>query len=93
MKEIVDFLHKLNNPIIMFGSAVDSVKKARDIDLLVIGKLNKKEIEYLEGKLNLRFHLLNVKNLKEINETLKEEIKKKHLIIQGSEWLIKWLIS
>ena len=93
LKEIVDFLHKFNNSILIFGSAVDSVKKARDVDLLVIGKFDRKEIKLLEEKLNIKIHLINVRNLKEVNETLKREIKKKHFIINNSEELIKWLIS
>ncbi len=93
LKEIVDFLHKFNNPILIFGSAVDSVKKAIDIDLLVIGKFDRKGMKLLEEKLNIKIHLINIRNLKEVNETLKQEIKKKHLIINNSEELIKWMIS
>lgn len=92
-KEIVDFIHKFNNPTLIFGSAVDSLKKARDIDFLVVGKFKRGELKELEDRLNLKFHVINVRNLNEVNKTLKEEIRKKHLIIQGSEKLIKWLIS
>jgi len=93
LKEIVENLHSFNNTFIIFGSAVDSVKKARDVDILVIGRFNIEKIKLLEKKLNLKFHIINVKSLKEINETLKKEIIKKHLIVQGSEELIKWMIS
>lgn len=93
LKEIVEFLHSFNNPVILFGSAVNSVKKARDIDLLVIGKFNKERLKDLEKKLNLKFHIIGISSLKGISETLKREVIKKHLIIQGSEEWIKWLIS
>ncbi|MCD6483011.1 MAG: winged helix-turn-helix transcriptional regulator [Candidatus Aenigmarchaeota archaeon] len=93
LKEIVECLHSFNNPILVFGSAVDSVKKARDVDLLVVGKFNIEKIKLLEKRLNLKFHVINVRSLREINEALKKEITKKHLIVQGSEELIKWLIS
>jgi len=93
LKEIVEHLHSFNNPIIIFGSAVNSVKKAGDVDILVVGKLNREKIKLLERKLNLKFHVINVKSLKEITEALKKEIIKKHLIIQKSEEWIKWLIS
>jgi DNA-binding transcriptional ArsR family regulator len=93
LKEIVSYIHKFNNPAIIFGSTVNSVRNARDIDILVIGKFNKKDIQILEKKLNIKFHLINLKNLEEISEALKEEIKKMHLIIQGSEEFIRWLIS
>jgi len=93
LKEIVEFLHSFNNPVVIFGSAVDSVKIARDIDLLVVGKFNREKIKFFEKKLNLNFHVINVKSLREVSETLKKEIIKKHLIIQKSEEWIKWLIS
>lgn len=93
LKEIVEYLHSFDNPIILFGSAVDSVKEARDVDILVVGRFNLEKVKLIERRLNLKFHVINVKSLKEINETLKKEIMKKHLIVQGSEELIKWLIS
>ena len=76
LKEIIDHIHKFNNPVLIFGSAVNSVKNARDVDILIIEKFNKKDMQILEKKLNIKFHLINVKNLKEINEALKQEIKK-----------------
>ena len=79
--------------MILFGSGVDSVKEAKDVDILVVGRFNPEKIKLIERKLNLKFHIINVKSLKEVNETLKKEIMKKHLIVQGSEELIKWLIS
>lgn len=93
LKEIVECLHSFDNPMILFGSAVDSVKEAKDVDILVVGRFNPEKIKLIERKLNLKFHIINVKSLKEVNETLKKEIMKKHLIVQGSEELIKWLIS
>ena len=93
LKEIVEFMHEFANPILIFGSAVDSLRKARDVDLLIVGKFKKENLEELEEKLNIKLHVINVKNLKMINETLKKEIRKKHLIINGSEAFIKWLIS
>jgi len=93
LKELVNKLHSLKNPIILFGSAVDSMKKARDVDLLIIGNVKKEVFSELGKKLNLKFHLIVVKDEKEISEALKLEVKKKHLIIQGSERWIKWLIS
>ena len=93
LKEIVDFLHKLNSQILIFGSAVHSVRKANDIDLLVVGNFNKKKLKVLEKKLNISLHIINVKSLSDVSDALKEEIKKKHLIIQGSEVFVKWLIN
>ena len=93
LKEITEHLHSFNNPIIIFGSAVDSVKKAGDIDILIVGKFNREKMKILGKKLNVKFHVINVKSFKETTEALKKEIVKKHLIIQESEGLIKWLMS
>ncbi len=93
LKEIVEFFHNFNNPMIIFGSAVRSLKEANDIDLIILGKFNSNSLIQLEKKLNIKFHILNVKTLKQINEALKKEIIKKHLIIQGSEEWIKWMIN
>ncbi len=93
LKEVIEFLHSFNNPILIFGSSVSSIEKAEDVDVLIIGKFNRERLKTFEKKINLRFHITNVHSLREISETLKKEIMKKHLIIQGSEEWIKWLIS
>ena len=93
LKEVVEFLHQFENQILIFGSAVNSIKKANDVDVLIVGKFDRKKLKNFGEKLNLKFHIINISSLNEINEALKEEIKKKHLIINDSEGLIKWLIS
>jgi len=93
MKEIVSFLHNINlDTIIIFGSSVKNTKSINDIDLVVIGK---KETNFkdFEKKFNVKFHIINVNKLEEINESLKKEIKKKHLIIENSEKVIKWMLK
>ncbi len=101
IKEITGFIHKKlqNEKILIFGSASENIKKAGDLDLLIIRNKNKqtenkikKTIKELENKINKKIHLLIVNKFSEISETLKEEIRKKHLIIQGSEEIIRWLI-
>ncbi|RLE47555.1 hypothetical protein DRJ25_02090 [Candidatus Woesearchaeota archaeon] len=93
LKEIVEFFHNFSNDIALFGSAVDSLKGAGDVDVLVVGKFNKEKIKIIEEKLNINFHIINVRNLKNVDESLKREVIKKHLIIQGCETWIRWLIS
>lgn len=93
LKEIVSFLHESNNPTIIFGSASINLKNANDIDLVIIGEFEKSEFKEFEKKHNIKFHLINLKKLEEINPTLKEEIKKKHLIVQDSEKIIKWMLK
>lgn len=98
LKEIFYDLRKVINYsslVLMFGSAVENIKTAGDIDILFVGNLTEEMreiIKKLEKKINKGIHLINVKNLNEVSNTLKEEIRNKHLIIQGSENLIKWLI-
>src|SRR3989344_1769883 len=41
LKEIVSFLHKLDNSIILFGSASIGLKNADDIDLIIVGEFDK----------------------------------------------------
>jgi len=94
LKEIVLFLHSnLNKSVLIFGSAAEESKKSNDIDLLVIGKTKiENKIKDIERRLNIKIHLINVDNFKEINESLKEEVRKKHLIVNNSEEIIKWMI-
>jgi len=93
LKEIISFLHKSSNSIIIFGSATNDLKKAEDIDIIIIGNFDKTKFKEFEKKHNLKFHLINLKKLEDINSSLKEEIKKKHLIIQDSEKIIKWMLK
>ena len=92
LKEIVSFLHNLSNPAIIFGSASINLKNANDIDLIIIGDFDKHSFKEFEKKHGIKFHLINLKKLEEISLSLKEEIKKKHLIIQDSEKIIKWIL-
>ena len=94
LNEIVFNLHEnlSETDVLIFGSATENTKKAKDIDILVTGKWNaENKLNDIEKKLNIKFHLINVPNLTSINKTLKKEIIKKHLIINGSEKIIKWL--
>lgn len=93
LKEIVSLLHSLNNSIILFGSASINLKNANDIDLIIIGDFNKNTLKDFEKKHNINFHLINLKKVEEISAPLKEEIKNKHLIIQDSEHIIKWILQ
>ena len=93
LKELVSFLHELDNTIIIFGSASVNLKDAESIDLVVIGSLDKIHFEEFEKKNGINFHLINLKKLEEVSSNLKEEIKNKHLIIQNSEEVIKWMLK
>ena len=93
LKEIVSFLHDSDNPTIIFGSASVNLKNANDIDLIIIGDFNKPGFKEFEKKHDIKFHLIDLKKLEEIIPSLKEEIKKKHLIVQDSEEIVKWMLK
>lgn len=95
LKELVYHLHILleeNTKAVIFGSATDSLKTAGDIDLLVAGKINEKAITNFSKKFNKELHLICVRNLNGVSKSLKIEIIKKHLIIKGSEDIVRWMI-
>ena len=96
LKELISFLNNnLNekNIAIIFGSASKNITTANDIDLIITNKITfSKDLNQISEKLNKKIHLINVETLNTITTTLKEEIQKKHLIIQGNKEVLKWLI-
>ena len=92
IREVVSFFHKFDNPIIIFGSSVLSTKKANDIDILIVGRF-KGDVERIQKKLNIKIQIINVSHLRNVNNALKKEIIKKHIIVQGSEEVIKWMVN
>ncbi len=93
INEVVSFLHEniQNNNVLIFGSAVNK-EKPNDIDILITGKFGEENIEEFEKKHNTEIHLINVGNLGNIKESLKKEINSKHLLVSGTEEIIRWLI-
>jgi DNA-binding transcriptional ArsR family regulator len=95
IKELVNELQKNlpeNTKAIIFGSAAENPAKAEDIDLLITGMADEKEIKALGKKLNKEIHLISVKSLSQVTKALKEEIIKKHIIIKGTEDILRWMI-
>lgn len=96
LKELILFLNSNlseGNAAVIFGSAVQDIKRANDIDLLVTGKSEiQKEIDIFAEKINRKIHLLNVPSFESVSPALKNEILKKHLIVQGTDVVLKWLI-
>lgn len=95
IKELSYFLNSNlheNTKAIIFGSASVSIKKASDIDILIIGKFNEKKMNGFSKRINKELHIINVNKLNKISESLKNEIIKKHIIIKGSEELVRWII-
>ncbi len=93
LKEFLGFVHgNFNNCLLIFGSFVENPETAKDIDLLALGNIDKNKFKEIERKLNRKIHLININKLNEVSDALKEEVRKKHLIIQGVEEIVKWLI-
>ncbi len=94
LREIIYHLHNLNaEVIIIFGSSVDNIYDAEDVDVLVVKGFNNKITERLERKLRIKLHVVKVSNLYEINDTLKKEIIKRHLLVEGVEKCVKWMLG
>jgi DNA-binding transcriptional ArsR family regulator len=95
LKELSSELQKNlpeNTKAIIFGSAAENPAKAEDIDLLITGGADDKAIKALGKKLNKEIHLINVKSLRQLTKALKDEIIKKHIIIKGTEDVLRWMI-
>ncbi|MBR9691768.1 hypothetical protein GOV06_03190 [Candidatus Woesearchaeota archaeon] len=95
LKELNHFIQSNlneNAKCLVFGSAAVSIKTANDIDLLIIGKAEEKAIKNFAKQINKEIHIINVKRLDLISKSLKKEIIKKHLILKGSEDIIRWFI-
>lgn len=79
------------NTFVIFGSAVDQTKEANDIDLLVIGRQNiSKEIKNFEQIYNKKIHKVQIRNIEKLTSSLIKEIYKKHLILNNTEYIIRF---
>ncbi|MFH2028443.1 MAG: hypothetical protein ABIJ08_04855 [Nanoarchaeota archaeon] len=79
-----------DNTFIIFGSSVNQIEKAADIDLLVIGRKDiKKEIEDFEEVYNKKIHKVQTNDFKKLGLTLIKEIYAKHLIFNNTEKVIR----
>jgi len=80
-----------DSTFIIFGSSVDSIKRGNDLDLFVIGKNVKDEIKEFEGIYSKKIHLIHAKTLKEVNLTFIKEIYKKHIILNNTEFVLRFI--
>jgi hypothetical protein len=95
LKELVNSLTENldeNAACLIFGSSTEDFDKAGDIDLLIAGKTDETKIRNISSRLNKKLHIINVSRLSKVSKALKEEIIKKHLVIQGSESIMRWLV-
>ena len=80
-----------NNTFLIFGSSVKKIKKTSDIDLLIIGKSNlTKTLDDFEKIYNKKIHKIQVTNFNKMNNTITQEIYKKHLIFNNTERVLRF---
>lgn len=80
-----------NTSFIIFGSAVGTLKKDSDIDLLIIGKQSSsKEIKDFEEVYNKKIHWVQISSLNKLSSALTKEIYKKHLILNNTERIVRF---
>ncbi len=80
-----------DNTFIIFGSSVNGIKKGNDLDLFVIGKNVKDEIKEFEDIYSKKIHLIHAKTLKEVSLTFIKEVYKKHIILNNTESVLKFI--
>ena len=79
------------NTFVIFGSAVDRIKKGSDIDLLVIGRQDvSRALTEFEDIYNREIHKVQVARLGELSKTLVREVYKKHLVINSTEQVVRF---
>ena len=93
IRELRNCFNQKDCQIIIFGSAVNDIKKANDVDLVIIGKYDKKFIGKLAKMLNKKLHIINSKNFENLTGTLKKEILKKHILVNICERTVKELFG
>lgn len=76
---------------VLFGSAVHSVKRSKDIDLLLPDERAAKRVR-TSAYFGDELEIIPVA-LEKVTATLRKEITKQHLILAGSEAIIAWMIG
>ncbi len=80
-----------DSTFIIFGSSVKGIKKGSDLDLFVVGKNIKEEIKEFEDIYSKKIHLIHAKTLKEVSLTFIKEIYKKHIILNNTEAVLRFI--
>ena len=80
-----------DSTFIIFGSSVNGIKKGNDLDLFVVGKNIKEEIKEFQDIYSKKIHLIHAKILKEVSLTFIKEIYKKHVILNNTEAVLRFM--
>lgn len=95
LEELVNHIHfnlGENEKSLIFGSASVLFSDAQDIDLLLVGNDDTKLLKAFAKRINKELHIISVSKLDKISAALRKEILKKHLLINGSETFVRWLL-
>jgi DNA-binding transcriptional ArsR family regulator len=95
MQEFVSFAqHTLpaGSKALIFGSAVESLHAAHDLDILIVGKGEMNALAEKARMLGKDAHIIHVKSFQQVSVALRNEITKKHLIINGTEEFVRWSV-
>jgi len=99
ISHILDKIKKSNQIICVFGSyAKDKQKKDSDLDLFIVGSVDKKQIKKISETYNLKISIKNasklnfIKSLKEGN-SLMNEILEDHIILSGYEEFVEEVVK
>ncbi len=81
--------HLKESNVLLFGSAAAS-KEYADIDLLIISKNNNiiGELKKFEKTYSVKMHIMQTSE-QDLTETLRTEIKKKHIIFSNHDYFVK----
>lgn len=79
---------------IIFGSSALNPKKSNDIDLLLIGEIQKMpEIKEFESIYSKKIHLIQVKKISDLSQALLIEIYKNHIMLNNTEKVIGFFVE
>ena len=93
IKEISEKINEhINGSAVIFGSYAKEIqKKDSDLDILIIGRCNEKEIEKIGRTYNLEISLKVYPKLEK--DILIKEAMKSHIFIKNSELIIKEILD
>ena len=89
--EILNSSFKISN-FLVFGSFAKNLA-GNDIDLLVIGKEDKNlqiAIKKFSNAYGIKIHKMQITQIKEINDAMAKEIYNKHIILNNSDFFVKF---
>lgn len=79
---------------IIFGSSAKNPKKSNDIDLLLIGEIQKMpEIKEFASIYSKKIHLIRVNKISDLSNALLIEIYKNHIILNNTEKTVRFFVE